>query len=329
MKTVEANITTFLSSGFCALLLTLIAMAMLWSGLSLTEPPAAISTLIGPTAPLASSSSFTAIVFATAVIVVASGIMMLTNRIFNILRTSSKLFVGIFALAVAATPGAAGLSAAGITLCLVMLTSLMIMYTTYQRTSSNRRIFLVFAIITACSCLDGAFAFYLPVMFIGCAQMRCLSFCGFLAAVIGIVTPLWILWGFSVISLADIMLPRISLPSAATFASYSLAQHTAIATMLIMSFTVTLLNVIKVYGFNARTRAFNGILATLTLWTIAFTITDYGHALSYMPLLGALGAMQLTLWFRIAAKSRSYIGVLLTIALLLFVFVCNTIGLTF
>ncbi len=329
MKTVEANITTFLSNGFCALLLTLIAMAMLWSGLSLTEPPAAISTVIGPAPAMSSPSAFSAAALATAAIVVSSGIMMLTNRIFNILRTSSKLFVGIFALAVAATPGAAGLSAAGITLCAVMLLCLMVMYTTYQRTSSNRRIFLVFAIITACSCADGAFAFYLPVMFIGCAQMRCLSFRGFLAAMIGIITPLWILWGFSVISIADIMLPQISLPSAATFASYSLAQHTAIATMLIMSFTVTLLNIIKVYGFNARTRAFNGILATLTMWTIAFTITDYGHALTYMPLLSALSAMQLTLWFRIAAKSRSYIGVLLTIALLIFVFVCNTTGLTF
>lgn len=329
MKTVEANITTFLSSGFCALLLTLIAMAMLWSGLSMTVPPPVISTVIGQTPPMASHSAFSAIALATAAIVLASGIMMLTNRIFNILRTSSKLFVGIFALAVAATPGAAGLSAAGITLCVVMLMCLMIMYTTYQRTSSNRRIFLVFAIITACSCADGAFAFYLPVMFIGCAQMRCLSFRGFLAAMIGIVTPLWILWGFSVITIADIMLPQVSLPSVATFASYTLAQHTAIATMLILSFTVTLINVIKVYGFNARTRAFNGILATLTMWTIAFTITDYGHALSYMPLLCALGAMQLTLWFRIAAKNRSYIGVMLTIALLLFVFVCNTTDLTF
>lgn len=329
MKSVEVNITTFLGSGFCALLLTLIAMGLLWSGLSLTSSPPSVPTVIGPGSPMASASTVSAIALASAIIAVTAGIMMLTNRIFNILRTSSRLFVGLFALAVAATPGAAGMSCAGLTLCVSLLLCLMIMYTTYQRTSSNRRIFLVFAILSAGSCINEAFALYVPVMLIGCAQMRCLSFRGFLAAMIGIITPLWILWGFSVITPERLTLPPVSLPSTASFAAYSLAQHMAIATMLVAAFATTLLNVIKVYGFNARTRAFNGILATITLWTVAITIVDYGHAIIYMPLLSALAAMQITLWFRIAAKNRSYIGVLLTIFMLLSVFACNTIGLTF
>lgn len=249
--------------------------------------------------------------------------MMVINRGFNILRTGSRLYIGLFALMVAGVPGAVSPAPFGFALVLLTLMSLLVMYTIYQQAASTRRIFLVFALFSAGSCVDYSFALFLPVWILGCGQMRCLSFKSFLAALIGVVTPYWILWGFGLVPLSGIRLHPVAFPSAETFALYSPAALTAIAVTVITAVAVTLRNIVNVFGLNARTRAFNGILANLTFWAAMLVVVDFGSALVYIPTLAALTALQLTLYFRIDIKRRSYLTVLSLVIFYIAIFIWN------
>lgn len=323
MKPFETKTTRFIGSGFFALLLVLTAMAVLWSGSAMTVAGNNTAGLISGFFPPVAKGVSSAAAITTAGIFVASGIMMLTNRTFSILRTSSKLHAGLFAFMTCATPGAAGLQLSGIIMCVCVLLCLMTMYTTYYRAAPNRRIFLVFAILTTGSLYHYSFAAFIPVALINCAQVRRLTVRSFFAAIIGIVTPLWILWGFSVADPSGFVAPDVSLPTASIIRLYSPAQLLAIGGTLAAALLTTTFNMIKVYGYNARIRAFNGVLAAITLWAAVITIVDLGHAMTYMPLLCALTAMQTTLHFRIAAQRRSYISIILITLLFVCVLVWN------
>lgn len=324
MKEGEIKTARLAGSGLWATLLTIIGLAMLWSGMSATgdgnaTTPGVVRGLEFPALP-AGSATFAV---ATVCLLLSIAIMSLTSRIFNITHTSSRLYAGLFALMVCATPGAAGPHLTGMALCLTGLGCMILLYTTYNRANPYRRIFLIFAILSACSCYHWAFAALVPVMLPGCAQMRRFTLRTLLAALIGVITPLWILWGSSIISLDQLTAPHIALPSQQTLAMYSTPQLVAMGTTLAAAVVATLMNVIKVYGFNARTRSFNGLLAMLTLWTAIATVVDFGHAIDYMALLTALAAMQITLYYHLWFERRSYITVIAVTILFIIVFLWN------
>lgn len=323
MKPTELQITATLQSRITAVVMSLAAFFMLVSGSGMLPAAGVNSGSIALAAVPAAPTSTMAVVIAGIGLAISAGIISLTNQTFNIVHTQTRLDIGLFLMLACAVPGALGLQATGILLCITTLLCLMIMYTTYQRRGATRRIFLVFTLLSAGSTLDYAFAAFIPAFILGCWQMRCLTFRSFLAILIGLVTPYWILWGLGIISLDELRPPSVALSSIHTFRLFSTAQIVAIAVIVVAAMMSMLYNLIQVLGRNARTRAFNGILAGLTFWTCLATVIDFGHALTYMPLLCALTGLQLTIYFITDAMRRAYIAVLLAVALSLAVFAWN------
>lgn len=325
MKVAEQRLIAFLRSAPCAVIVCGVALVMLLTG-STVLPPVGPSSALLKTAPAMVAGSLpVAIGIAASVMLVVVGIMLLTNRTFGIVRSTSKLFVGLFPLAVCATPQGPGLAMNPLLMCLVVMLSMMIMFTIYMRPASTRRVFIVFTMLSAGGCLSYGFIFFLPVMLLVAAQMRCLTTRSLLAALIGVITPLWILLGFGQITFGDFMAPDILWLSPESWGIISAPQLAAMGLLVIGSLTAMIFNVIKVYRFNARSRAFNGVLATLTLWTILFVIFDFGNAIDYLPLLSALGALQVALYFELDRSRRAYILVLLLVAAFISVFLWNLI----
>lgn len=281
-------------------------------------------TLCGPISGLSMIGSF----------IMLGGVMfvlLLLNRWFGLTLSSSKLFLGIVALTMAAQPPLMLHISQGMVLALTMLVCLVIMYTTYQpemskRVMNTRRIFLVFAVLTAGACSVWAFAWYLPMMLMGCAQMRCLNLRAMMAAGIGVVTPLWILWGFGIVTPEMLMVPDVALPSPGVFQTMSVPLIVTSIFTILMALLLTISNVIRIYGHNAQKRAYNGILALITFWTLLSTAIDFGHSLVYLPLLFALTALQLTLYYRLNAERRAYLVVLLTITFYIVLYAWNLIA---
>lgn len=302
----------------------LIALAMLVSGIGMIAPASPeASGCVANWTPAEAGNTPLAIIIAAVGLAIAAGIISLTNQTFNIVRTQTNLNLGIFFLTACATPGVLGMQTAGILLCITVLFCLMIMFTIYQRHSATRRIFLVFTLLSAGSTFNYGFAAFIPAFILGCWQMRCLTFRSFLAILIGLITPYWILWGFGIITFEQLQAPTIMLPSADTLRHFSVPQLVAIICFLTVTPVTMLYNLIQVLGRNARTRAFNGIIAGMTFWTCLATAIDFGHAMTYMALLCALAGIQLTIYFTTDAMRRGYIAILLAVVLSLAVYICN------
>lgn len=249
-------------------------------------------------------------------------LLVLINKSFNILRNLTVLFSTIFMAMQTATPSVIGQFYGGTLLCIVNLLAMCLLFSTFGKRQPDRRnIFLVFFMLSLGTLTQYAYALYIPVFLIGCVQMRCLSFKGFIAAMIGVVTPVWILWGLGVIDFHNVALPQfVSIFSA-------LNRHEAAQLIATVALTISLtigfgaLNFIKIYSYNSRARAYNGFIGIMALATMAFAVADYTNTAIYIPMLNTCAAFQAAHFFTINRWRRAYIPVLTLIAAYLTLYV--------
>lgn len=131
-----------------------------------------------------------------------------------------------------------------------------------------------------------------------------------LAALFGMLTPPWILYGFGILNYENASLPALS----------NIFEHISIEEALQMLLTIGLtiflcigswfVNIVKIISYNARTRAFNGFIALLAFTTILLIIIDFSNYIVYIPLLNSCAALQLAHLFTIYEARRSYLGIL-------------------
>ncbi|MCM1517616.1 MAG: hypothetical protein NC117_03135 [Pseudoflavonifractor sp.] len=242
--------------------------------------------------------------------------LVLINKSFNILRTLTVLYSTLYLVFQSASPSVMGQFYDGTLLCIVILCAMSLLFPTFgQRRPDRRKIFLAFFLLGLGTLTQYAYALYIPVFLIGCVQMRCLSFKGFMAALIGLVTPVWILWGLGVISLDNVTLPQF----APIFTA--LDRHEAARFIATVGLTIALIigfgafNFIKIYSYNSRARAYNGFIGILALATMVYAMADYTNTAAYIPLLNTCAAVQGAHFFTINPGRRSYIGILTLILL--------------
>lgn len=254
---------------------------------------------------LGTGTSFVIALFLTLAIM---GGMVFINNTFNLLRTSSLLYLGVFAMLEAASPILTIRACSGLAMAGAVLVCVALMCSVYQQPRTcSQRVFLVFAILSAVSMIQYAAVAYIPIFMVACVQMRCFTSKTFPVMLCGIFVPWWIGWGFGWITLADVAFPsKLSVFSHLDLAdTVQLAVVTAIT--VVAGFTLTLTNVVKIYSYNARSRAFTGLLATLTFATLLFTMIDVANVTAYLPLLNCCVAYQAALSFLINYERRGYL----------------------
>lgn len=243
-----------------------------------------------------------------------AGAMIAINRQFNILRTLSVFFAAYFIFTTCSTPdissflSVSSILAAGIILCMWIL------FTLYNERYSDRRIFLIFAILSAGTLYDWKFIFFIPVFIVGLAQMRILRFKKIMAALIGIATPPWIAFGLGLIPIPAIPHIYFTSPALLLQAPGGLPFLCAVVLTMAIGFLFGSINLLRILGFNARARAYNGFLAILGIYTGALAIINFTALPDYVTLLNACVAFQVGHFFRATASRRGYIVVLLLLA---------------
>lgn len=312
MRPVEQRYTRLLRSGWVALLIICLSLATAFSPWTEGE-----SWLVpvnhGILFPSPSQWSFMtpglSRWLAVGLNVAMGALMIWMNRRFNLLRTMSVLFVGLFMLMECATPTALTHFTSGQCAAIVVTGCVFGMLSAYNAPGLTRRIFLVFCVVAACSLFQWGFPVYLAVMMIGCAQMRIFSWRSVAAALLGVVTPVWIVLGLSLATPGDIHLPQLVNPYEGVAPQRVIQLFSAVAFTLLAATVTGIANLIHVLGKNARTRAFNGLLSLTGIVTGAMAVLDFTNIEFYIPLLNALTAMQTGYFFRTFAARRAYIAV--------------------
>lgn len=236
------------------------------------------------------------------------------NKRFNLLRSISMLFATSFLIIQGAMPMLTGQLYGGSVLCLIILTAINPLYLTFQKPSRTRLIFLTFFLLSLSTVLSIAYVAYIIVFLVGCFQMQNLTLRGTLAIAIGIITPYWILLGLGIVHPGEMQLWSF----VNIFDALSGQDVAKIVVYVGITFFIGIIcgsiNLFRIYGYNARTRAYNGFWIVLAVMTVLMIIVDYSHLIMYIPVLNCCTAVQIGHFFIINNRKRAYIPIVCIIA---------------
>lgn len=237
------------------------------------------------------------------------------NKAYNLLRGYTMLQNAVFLSMMVATPVLLATFNAGVCVCIAVVLCCMLMYSSYGRTGSQRQVFTVFLLLSACSAFDYAFVVYMPVMWLACMQMRIFSARTILASLMGLATPWIIFFGFGIVEPADVVMPRLvdlTLPAAADLPGITLLS-TALFTAMV-AVVCWLQNVMKIYSYNVQSRAQLGLISVILLVTMVVMALNLPHAAAFLPTLSMCAALQVAHMFAVIHNQpRSAVAILILI----------------
>lgn len=249
-----------------------------------------------PVSPLPSTGAIASVI-GFVLLLLTAALLHFTNKRFNMLRSDTLLPVTLFMSMSVAIPYLDVTLSVNNTIAPVTMCCAFLLFTTYGDTSPQRRIFLIMTILSAMAMITVTFVYLVPVFILGCMQMRTFNLRTILAIFMGLVTPWWIAIGSGLMSISDIEWPRLS---AVTIDGVSWPVITLLSTSaftIISGIIFTSANIMKVYSYNSRARAFNGFFTLLLLATVLLTIIDFNNLTRYLSLLMAMTSYQASHYF--------------------------------
>ncbi|WP_301393750.1 hypothetical protein, partial [uncultured Duncaniella sp.] len=283
----ETRFTNFIRSRGVGAIIAVVSAWMTWRALPSLTP----SGWLGFMPELSWGVNF-AVLSATAWAMIA------INRQFNILRTLSVFFAAYFLFITCSTPFMSCFAGTSSVLAACMIFCMWILFTLYNEPHSNRRIFLIFAILSVGTLYDWKFLFFIPLFVIGLAQMRILRTKKIIAALIGIFTPPWIVFGLDLMPIPQLPHIFFTPPTILLQSPEALPFLCTVLLTMAIGFLLGSINLLRILGFNARARAYNGFLALLGIYTGILAIINFTALPDYMTLLNACVAFQVGHFFR-------------------------------
>lgn len=245
-----------------------------------------------------------------------AALMIYLNKAFNILRSPTIIFAGLFLILQIPISIITGQLYGGTVICAIILICACYLFSTYN-SPNPWAIFTIFSILSFGTFFQYAFMFFAPIMLVGCVQMRILDLRIALAAILGIATPPWILFGFGIISPEEFSFPKFSGIYEQLSSAEIIHILVSIAISVITCIGAWIVNLVKIISYNAQTRAYNGFFAMLSLLSVFLMLIDFTNFIIYVPLLNCCTALQLGHLFTIYESRRSYIGIIAVFAVYL------------
>lgn len=254
--------------------------------------------------------------------VVAAGYMLKhLNRLHGFIRANAAIGLSAFLMLEAATLGVSAYFAEGTAMLVVMVMSAYILFNTYQQRVSQRSIFIVFALLSFYSMFQFTSLYLWAVFFLGFVQMRVMRLRGFIAMLLGILTPYWIMYGFGMVTPDDFDVPPIN-----GFWQMSVVDWPFVGTCVVTALAALSLmmsNMMRIISYNAKRRACNGFFSVLTISTIIMMCLDFYDMSLYLPTLNMCLAVQVGHSFTMSNNDKRYVPVLVLCALCIGLYVFN------
>lgn len=263
---------------------------------------------------LAFASPHTSMLLNIAGILAIGTLLHLLNKTFSFIRSVTALNVSAFLMLEAGNPYLSICSLNGSIICIVVLAAAFIMFNAYNKRNAQRSIFSTFALLMLGTTAHYSCLYLIPVFILGFIQMRAMTLKGFLAMGVGLITPLWILLGFGIVTPDDLELPSMHnvWGSLSSLQSWTLLSS-AIASAVIMV-SLMALNLMHIYSYKTQIRAYNGFFSILSVATIIMMAADYGNIISYMPILNCCLAIQIAHTYTISIHPKRFIAIFVLLA---------------
>lgn len=232
------------------------------------------------------------------------------NKTFNIMRGQTAIWATFFLFFSMSMPSLGGQFYGGTLLCAVMVTVTALMFTCFGAGDAARRVFLMFFLLSITALVQYAAMFYLIVLFPGLAQMRVLNMKSIIAGLLGIICPLWIIFGCGIASPFDIQWPEFVGTLGSLDSTDMLITFSTLGITILLGIFAFCGVIMKVISYNAKYRSANGFWAILMMSTILLMLVDYNNLAIYVPLLNFTAGYHLAHFFSNHRKPRSFIPIL-------------------
>lgn len=251
-----------------------------------------------------------------AAIIVLTGILLTRlNTLFPLIKEHTSLPTAFFLLLEMSNISsfshfsAANLCAFAICICIFIL------YSCYQQGKSPEQSFIIALLFSILSLFYAHILYLLPIFILGFHQMRSLSIHTIAAIIIGLITPYWIIYGFGCAEYTQ--LNRSSLALDVQWIKLSIDTVPIIFVLLLGLFTGTI-NLLNAHTEKIQTRAYNGFINLLSVYTAILICIDYEQLEIYLPILNISVSLQAAYYF---ANKRNKINIILFYSIIILLLV--------
>lgn len=234
-------------------------------------------------------------------------LMLLLNKYFSFVRGMTSVLASAYFLLTLANPLTSHILQAGTALTLIVAVGAFYLFSSYMNQHAQRSIFLTFAIITTCAMFQWAFVLLLPAFFLGFVNMRIMNVKGFMAALIGIFVPFWIVLGLGIASINDFKPFVINSAWESLDISQMRMLVVNVAVTAIVTIALTVINLMTIISYRRQLRVYNAFFMVVGILTIIAMCIDYRDMYIYLPMLNLTLAVQLAHTVTIAQYTRRYI----------------------
>lgn len=250
----------------------------------------------------------------TAVILATALILNLLNKAYGFIREYTSAYVSLFLVFSLTDPDVAGMLSPATLLSFVYIICCTLIFNSYQRPERRSAIFIVIATATACSLFDKAALLLVPICLIGFAQVQAMSFKGILAALLGLVLPFWIGFGFGLLDLSSLSLPQLSFSPERYCAAFDTTTIIRIVTAIAANIAFGTANFFTIISYRLQLRSYNGFFNVTSVATLIFMLLDVTNIDTYIDLFNLCVAIQAAHFFTISHMKHKYVLFFLLLA---------------
>lgn len=254
---------------------------------------------------------------------VTTALILALNTTYNLLRSVTRLDGTLFMVMMMAVPLLTTRVYGGSLLALSLVACVYMVYDAYGDVRATLRVFTVFLVLSVGAMLCYTYVIYIPVFVLALGQMRIFGVRTLVAALLGLITPWWIVLGLDIASVADIHLPDMTSPDIAGGETATVMMMVTAVVTAIVLVVAWFANLGKMLSYNTRLRACWGTLSLLGLVTIVAMFIDYGEVARYLPMLFVVTAMQVNHTVANRRAEHTAVAVTCILALYIILYICQ------
>lgn len=257
------------------------------------------------------------------ILILSGGILLLRiNNLFSLIQKHTLLLFLFFLLLEVCSPSLSLLCNGNI-MAVVLTMILFPFFSAYQQERAQPA-FLMMGIISLCTLFCPKFAYYIPLFIIGFAQIRYFTLKSLLGAFIGFATPFWVLIGIGIMPFSGLsaLIPDFTFHIPETLPFNDPQFWTIVLTALLGLFSGTA-TLYTTFNEKRQTRAYNGFINLLSVYSAILLIIDYRNYTLYLPVLNMAVAMQAAFFFTNNTKKYGVVLFYLILTLYTGLFVWN------
>ena len=291
----------------CAQLLVT-ALFVAWSGL-LPSPESSGGLLFNIDDTLA-ANSWLSVAAGVAGSMAAAWLMLLLNKWFTFVKSLTFVGAAAFFLLQLATPLITSTFNTGTVMLLLLVVGALVLFGCYQDKHAQKPIFLVMCILAFGVMVRWAVVVLIPAFLLGFAYMRAMNWRGVMSALIGLVTPFWIVLGLGLAAPADFKLPELN-PFWNTLDLSQVRLLVAwVAFIVVLTIVLSVVNLFTIYSYRLQLRVYNAFFLMVTLFAVAALCIDHRNLTAYLPVVNLCLSVQIAHAFTISKFPKQHIFII-------------------